>query len=283
MPPRWKPRASVRSSSTSSIRRNQAHDHPLPRPPGRRHAPADRPVDPELRSERPPAHRRDAPPWSRLPTPAGVRRMIARAPPTPTSRGDEPADETTPLDYKAGWPRKRTVEAVVLLEQAVSEVEQAIILRYGVLYGPGTAASPATDRPPRASAAARPPPRAPSRFLHIEDAARRGRGALDWPAKRLPMIVNVVDDEPAAGIAWMPVLAGSLGAPAPAVDLQAPASGRAVSNAKARGPSAGRRVMPPGAPASPPRSRRYRADTARRHAVTISSPRPLSRGSPFAP
>jgi nucleoside-diphosphate-sugar epimerase len=166
---------------------------------------------------------------------AGVRRMIAQSIAFAYEPGDEPADETTPLDYKAGWPRKRTVEAVVSLEQAAGEVEQAVILRYGVLYGPGTGYArdgQTAEGLRRGSTSAT---RAVSCFLHIEDAARAAVAALDWPAKRLPTIVNVVDDEPAAATEWMPVLAESLGVPAPAVDRQAPVSGRAVSNAKARG------------------------------------------------
>jgi nucleoside-diphosphate-sugar epimerase len=166
---------------------------------------------------------------------AGVRRMIAQSIAFAYEPGDEPADESTPLDIKAGWPRKRSVEGVVLLEQAASEVEEAVILRYGVLYGPGTwyaREGQSAEAIRRGSTSAT---RAISCFLHIEDAARAAVAALDWPAKRLPSFVNVVDDEPAAATAWMPVYAASLGAPPPPVDLQAPVSGRAVSNAKARG------------------------------------------------
>ena len=69
---------------------------------------------------------------------AGVRRMVAQSiawayEPTP-----EPAHETAPLDLAAGEPRRTTVEAVAALEAAAGKMPEAVILRYGMLYGPGT-------------------------------------------------------------------------------------------------------------------------------------------------
>jgi nucleoside-diphosphate-sugar epimerase len=48
-------------------------------------------------------------------------------------------------------------------------------------------------------------------FLHVADAAGAAVAALDWPAGP----VNIVDDEPAQGREWVPVLADALGVPAP--------------------------------------------------------------------
>lgn len=167
----------------------------------------------------------------------GVRRMIAQSIAfayEPGEPGDDPADEKTPLDVRAGWPRKRTVEGIVSLEQAVSEVEQSVILRYGMVYGPGTwyaRDGQIAESIRRGSTSAT---RAITCFLHIEDAARAAVAALHWPATRLPTVVNIVDDEPAPATVWMPVFADSLGLPAPPEDLNAPITGRPVSNAKLR-------------------------------------------------
>ena len=46
--------------------------------------------------------------------------------------------ETDPLDLTATGARKRTVDAVVALEQATLSRPEGIVLRYGFLYWPGT-------------------------------------------------------------------------------------------------------------------------------------------------
>ncbi len=46
--------------------------------------------------------------------------------------------ETDPLDLAATGIRKRMVDGVVALEDATLEMPEGIVLRYGLLYGPGT-------------------------------------------------------------------------------------------------------------------------------------------------
>jgi nucleoside-diphosphate-sugar epimerase len=45
----------------------------------------------------------------------------------------------------------------------------------------------------------------------VEDAARAAMLAIDWPTG----VVNIVDDEPAAGTEWLPHFAAAIGAPPP--------------------------------------------------------------------
>lgn len=164
---------------------------------------------------------------------AGARRIIAQSVPFVYAPGDGPADEATPLDREARSPRRITVEAVAALEEASAEIEAHVVLRYGAFYGPGTwnARDGLTANQLRAGRLTA--TRAITPFLHVDDAAQAAVAALEWPSG----VVNVVDDEAATGataVDWMPVYAAALGVDAPPIDLDAPPSGRAVSNAKAR-------------------------------------------------
>jgi len=69
---------------------------------------------------------------------AGVQRMIAQSIAFVYAPGDGARVETDPLDLGATGVRKRTVEGVVALEDAVLEMPGGIVLRYGFLYGAGT-------------------------------------------------------------------------------------------------------------------------------------------------
>jgi nucleoside-diphosphate-sugar epimerase len=69
---------------------------------------------------------------------AGVRRLIAQSIAFVYAPGDGVRIETDPLDLAATGVRKRTVEGVVALEDATLEMPEGIVLRYGLLYGPGT-------------------------------------------------------------------------------------------------------------------------------------------------
>jgi nucleoside-diphosphate-sugar epimerase len=141
----------------------------------------------------------------------GVERIVAQSIAWAYAPGDEPADESVPLDSAAEGPRATTVGAVNDLENAVAELPRHVVLRYGMLYGPGTWYTRnelMAARLRRGEIAAND---AVTSFLHVEDAARAAVQALDWPSGT----VNVVDDEPAAARIWVPVLAGVFGAPAP--------------------------------------------------------------------
>jgi nucleoside-diphosphate-sugar epimerase len=67
-------------------------------------------------------------------------------------------------------------------------------------------------------------------FVHVVDAAGAALAARAWPAG----VVNVVDDEPASGTAWLPVYAAVLDAPPPPPQPGSERGQRGASNAKAR-------------------------------------------------
>ncbi|HSP49537.1 MAG TPA: NAD(P)-dependent oxidoreductase [Pseudolabrys sp.] len=69
---------------------------------------------------------------------AGVTRLIAQSIAFVYAPGDGTRAETDPLDLAAAGARKRTVDGVVALEDATLQMPEGIVLRYGLLYGPGT-------------------------------------------------------------------------------------------------------------------------------------------------
>jgi nucleoside-diphosphate-sugar epimerase len=129
----------------------------------------------------------------------------------PIKGEDDPLDPTPPARFA------KTLAAIRYLEDAVRAARDlnAVALRYGFLYGPGTAI--AADGAVAEMVRKRMLPIVGDgagiwSFVHIEDAAKATRAALsDGP----PGIYNIVDDEPAAVAVWLPVLADSLGAKPP--------------------------------------------------------------------
>lgn len=142
---------------------------------------------------------------------AGVRRVVAQSIAWMYEPGDVPAGEDVPLDLGADGSRRQTVAGVATLEAAVGEAPEWVVLRYGLLYGPGTWY--ARDGL-MAESAARGELAADgdvSSFVHVDDAAGAAVAALEWPTGA----VNVCDDVPAAGREWVPVFCRAVGAPAP--------------------------------------------------------------------
>jgi nucleoside-diphosphate-sugar epimerase len=161
---------------------------------------------------------------------AGVRHLIAQSIAWVYAPGEGPADESVPLDIEAPEPRLTTVKGVQALEQAVSEMERGIVLRYGLLYGPGTWYAPdgsVAEQVRRGQVTA---DEGVTSFLHVDDAARAALLALDWPQG----IFNIVDDEPAPGTVWLPIYAAILKAPPPPISTAHPRAARGASNATAR-------------------------------------------------
>ncbi|WP_248924085.1 NAD-dependent epimerase/dehydratase family protein [Paenibacillus hamazuiensis] len=161
---------------------------------------------------------------------AGVRRMIAQSISWAYEPGDSPAAEEVPLDTDAPMPRKTTIDGVVSLEKAAAEMPEHVILRYGLFYGPGTWYHAEGLIAEKARRKELPAGEGIASFLHVEDAARAALLALEWPTG----IVNVTDDEPAAGTDWLPAFAAAVGAPAPEQRAAAGRGERGASNAKAR-------------------------------------------------
>ncbi|WP_042378700.1 NAD-dependent epimerase/dehydratase family protein [Streptacidiphilus melanogenes] len=172
---------------------------------------------------------------------AGVRRIVAQSISWVYVGGDAPADEGEPLDLHSPQPRGGMVGAVAELERISAELPHAVVLRNGLLYGPGTWYAPGGP----VAAALRGEEGGPylagltadagvSSFVHVDDAATAVLAALEWPSGP----VNIVDDEPAPAASWLPVLAAALDAPAPAPSDAEPAAwarGAANSLARSRG------------------------------------------------
>jgi 2-alkyl-3-oxoalkanoate reductase len=173
----------------------------------------------------------------------GARRVVAQSIAFAYAPvGDRVKDEDAALFTDAPAPLGPAIAAIVEHEQLVTgttEIE-GLVLRYGLLYGPGTAhdrlgttaADIVAGRVPLVEGAA-----GMYSWLHTEDAASAAVAALERGA---PGIYNVVDDEPAPQPEWLPVLAEALGAGRPSVAETPPPpyapemSLRGASNAKAK-------------------------------------------------
>jgi nucleoside-diphosphate-sugar epimerase len=173
----------------------------------------------------------------------GARRFVAQSIAfvyAPT--GDRVKEEDAPLFTDAPPPIGGLVAAIVEHEQRVTGTPgiEGLVLRYGMLYGPGTyhdrrgstAADIVAGRVQLVDGAT-----GMYSWLHVDDAASAAVAALERGA---PGIYNVVDDEPAAQPDWLPVLAQALRADPPAAAEMPPPpdtpemSLRGASNAKAK-------------------------------------------------
>ncbi|MBB6671602.1 NAD-dependent epimerase/dehydratase family protein [Cohnella nanjingensis] len=161
---------------------------------------------------------------------AGVRRMIAQSISWAYAPGEGAASETEPLDWTAPPPRLGTVEGVQALERVTAEMPEYVTLRYGLFYGPGTWYAPDGLIAEQARRGELSATDGIASFIHVADAARAASLALTWPTGT----VNIVDDEPAPGTAWLPAFAEAVGAPEPPVQAGAAPWERGASNAKAR-------------------------------------------------
>jgi nucleoside-diphosphate-sugar epimerase len=149
----------------------------------------------------------------------GARRLIAQS----YAHIYAPVDgwvkrETDPLNIGADVPegRRRNVQAILALENAVLETPgiDGVALRYGTLYGPGTAydfdGSVAKlvrqNHYPIVGGGT-----GWTSFLHVDDAARAVLLALEGRTGAF----NICDDRPAPLSEWLPYYASMLFAPAP--------------------------------------------------------------------
>ncbi|MFF2910797.1 NAD-dependent epimerase/dehydratase family protein [Paenibacillus sp. NPDC057934] len=161
---------------------------------------------------------------------AGVKKIIAQSISWAYKPGDSPATEEVSLDVQAPSPRKTTIDGIIALEEAVAEIPNHVILRYGTLYGPGTWYDRRDVMAEKALNSELQATNGVSSFVHVEDAANAALLALDWSTGTL----NIVDDEPAPGTEWVPVYADALKAPAPEVQSGGSGWERGASNTKAR-------------------------------------------------
>lgn len=149
---------------------------------------------------------------------AGARRLVAQSVAFAAApAGPWVLDEDAPLYLDApdpGWAA--TVRAVAELERRVTGGDLAgVVLRYGTLYGPGTAYARAGGTGQRVLAGKFPLPEGGAgitSFLHVEDAVGAAVAAVESEATGR---FHVTDDEPAAAAQWLPHYARALGAPPP--------------------------------------------------------------------
>jgi len=123
-------------------------------------------------------------------------------------------DETAPLNPAPPAALHGTLEAIRRLEQLVTESDNGVVLRYGLLYGPGT--SLAADGPQITAIRKRRLPLVGNgdgvaSYTHVADAATATVAALTHGDG----VYNIVDDEPAAFREWLPHVADLLGAKRP--------------------------------------------------------------------
>jgi nucleoside-diphosphate-sugar epimerase len=160
----------------------------------------------------------------------GVQRMIAQSISWIYVPGEHPAHEDEPLDLDAPDSRGRTVAAVQSLEQATAEMPVGVVLRYGLLYGPGTwyaRDGETTEQIRRGEISATD---GVTSFVHVVDAARAAFDALNWPAG----VYNIADETPVTGKVWVSFYASLVGAPPPPVKGGRAGWERGATNAKAR-------------------------------------------------
>lgn len=154
---------------------------------------------------------------------AGVQRVITQSIAWAYQPGSDPAREETPLDLDAPEPRGVTTRAVAALEQATREIPGWVVLRYGLLYGPDTWYEPRGSQAVAGRAGKLPATADVTSFVHVDDAAAAAVAAIGWP----PGAVNICDDEPAPGTAWVPAFCQAVGAPVPdAAGAAGPAADR---------------------------------------------------------
>ncbi|HDR4698769.1 NAD(P)-dependent oxidoreductase [Bacillus cereus] len=160
----------------------------------------------------------------------GVQKIIAQSISWAYEPGDTFATEKDSLHITASMPRQVTVNGILKLEKAVTELPESVILRYGTLYGLGTwyaenglIANQVRNNEIIASDGI-------SSFIHVEDAARATMLSLNWPSG----IINIVDNYPATSKEWLPIYAAAIGAHKPKVQDGKNSWERGASNNKAR-------------------------------------------------
>ncbi|ADI04734.1 putative dehydrogenase [Streptomyces bingchenggensis BCW-1] len=150
---------------------------------------------------------------------AGARRLVAQSIAFAAApAGDPVLDEDAPLYVDApdpGWAA--TVRAVAELERLVLDNPDlaGVVLRYGTLYGAGTAYARTGGTGQAVLAGRLPLPEGASgvtSFVHVKDAVGAAVAAVESDATGL---FHVTDDEPAPATQWLPAYARALGGPPP--------------------------------------------------------------------
>jgi nucleoside-diphosphate-sugar epimerase len=146
---------------------------------------------------------------------AGTQRFVTESIAWCYEPGPDPASESIPLDAVSTDPARRSaVDAVISMETGTARLPHWVVLRNGLLYGPGTWYAPEGAYGTAARSGQLTADADVTSFVHVDDAAAAAVMAVGWPSGA----VNVVDDEPAPGTAWTPEFCTAVGAPPPRPD-----------------------------------------------------------------
>ena len=129
----------------------------------------------------------------------------------PVKTEDDPLDPQPPAGARAALDAIRHLEAAVL----GAEWTEGVVLRYGGFYGPGTSMSHGGEHVDMLRARKFPVVGDGAgvwSFVHIEDAADATVLAVERARRG---IYNIVDDEPAPVVEWLPAVALAIGAKPP--------------------------------------------------------------------
>jgi nucleoside-diphosphate-sugar epimerase len=150
----------------------------------------------------------------------GVRRFVAQGVAgygMYVRTGGPVKSEEDPLDATPARDMRETLAAIRHLEQTVlgAEWTEGIVLRYGAFYGPGTSLAPGEQQFELVRRRKFPVVGDGGgvwSFIHVADAAQATVAAIEHGSRG---VYNVVDDDPAPVVEWLPALARELGARKP--------------------------------------------------------------------
>lgn len=182
---------------------------------------------------------------------AGAKRLVAQSfTGWPNARaGGMVKTEDDPLDTRPARNSEQTLAAIRHLEQATTHADgvEGISLRFGLLYGPGTALGAGGEMLEAVKKRRLPIVGGGTgmfSFVHVVDAAGATVAAVEGGRAG---IYNIVDDEPAPVATWLPYLAELVGAKPPQkmpawlvkpmlgeLGVNIMTAGRGSSNAKAK-------------------------------------------------
>jgi nucleoside-diphosphate-sugar epimerase len=148
----------------------------------------------------------------------GVRRFVAQSHIAAYARtGAAVKSEEDPYDPSPAREMRANLTAMRHLEEAVLGAgwTEAIVLRYGWFYGPGTSLAPGEEQFELVRKRKLPlvgDGGGVWSFIHVADAAEATVAAVEHGGRG---VYNVVDDDPVAVAEWLPALAQTLGAKKP--------------------------------------------------------------------
>ena len=150
---------------------------------------------------------------------AGARRFVAQSFTGWCNQrvGGPVKSETDPIDPDPTRPSRNTTAAIRAMESTVEQQAdlEPVVLRYGVLYGPGTGIGPGGEVVETVRKRRLPVVGGGTgvwSFVHVDDAAQATAAAVD---SDVIGPYNIVDDDPALVAQWLPVLARTIGAKPP--------------------------------------------------------------------